>query len=67
MGAKPYGGFYRGLMVTSWGLEIITYNAVAMRTAVGLLTGIATSMIASIALDGHGVPLESLASVSMIR
>jgi hypothetical protein len=58
---------WRRLMLGSFALQSITLSALAIRTALSNLAITATSMIASVALEGRGVPIEASAEVSIAR
>jgi len=58
---------WRGIMLANFSGRAVTLSSVAVRIVVTLLTGYATRMIASIAAESRGVPLESAALISTAR
>lgn len=58
---------WRYLVLNQYVTPSITITSIFLRTAMGVLASIATSMIASIAVEKHGVPLESVARFSIAR
>ncbi|KAG5802244.1 hypothetical protein H9Q74_001608 [Fusarium xylarioides] len=58
---------WRRFMLSGRATQSITLMSVLIRWAIGILSAIATSMAASIALEIHGVPMSALAEVSIAR
>ncbi|KAH8893981.1 hypothetical protein GQ53DRAFT_102257 [Thozetella sp. PMI_491] len=58
---------WRNLMLSPYATQLITITGFLVRAAVSFLAIVATSMIASIALETRGVPLEAVAQFSVAR
>lgn len=58
---------WRRVMLSGRSTQAITLTGVLIRAAIGSLTAIMTSMIASIAIERHGVPKSAIAEVSIAR
>jgi hypothetical protein len=58
---------WRYLMFSGRATQSITLTSVLIRWAIGSLAAITTSMAASIAVEGHGIPKTALAEVSIAR
>lgn len=58
---------WKNMALAGWITRSIAIAAVVLRTAITVQSGIACSMIASIVLEGPGVALPELATVSMMR
>ncbi|KAF4458420.1 hypothetical protein FALBO_14846 [Fusarium albosuccineum] len=58
---------WRRIMLDGRSTQIITLVGLLIRVAVGSLAAISTSMIASIAFESHGVPVYTMAEVSITR
>lgn len=63
----PSTDLWRRVVLGSLLTQAITITSVLIRTAIGSLAVISTSMIASVALESHGVPLDAVAEVSIAR
>lgn len=63
----PSTDLWRRVVFGSLLTQAITITSVLIRTAIGSLAVISTSMIASVALECHGVPLDAVAEVSIAR
>ncbi|KAH6976483.1 hypothetical protein BKA56DRAFT_81302 [Ilyonectria sp. MPI-CAGE-AT-0026] len=63
----PSTDLWRRVVLGSFLTKAITITGVLIRTAIGSLAVISTSMIASVALESHGVPLDAIAEVSIAR
>lgn len=63
----PSTDSWRRVVLGSSLTQAITITSVLIRTAIGALAVISTSMIASVALESHGVPLDAVAEVSIAR
>lgn len=58
---------WRKVMLSGMSTQAITLTGVLIRVAIGTLAVVTTSMIASIAVESHGVPLPAFAEVSIAR
>jgi hypothetical protein len=58
---------WKNVALADWTTKSIAIAAVILRAAITAQSGIACSMIAGILLEGPGVALSELASVSMMR
>ena len=58
---------WRTIVLQDWTTRAITLTTVAVRVAVSLQSGIATSMLASIVIEGPGVRLVDVPEVSLTR
>ncbi|KAJ3455292.1 hypothetical protein MRS44_013892 [Fusarium solani] len=58
---------WRRVMLSGMSTQAITLTGVLIRVAIGSLATITTSMIASIAVEGHGVPVPAVAEASIAR
>ncbi|KAH8675181.1 hypothetical protein BGZ61DRAFT_536460 [Ilyonectria robusta] len=58
---------WRRVMLSGRSTQAITLTGVLIRAAIGSLAAIMTSMIASIAVERHGVPKSAIAEVSIAR
>lgn len=58
---------WKNIALAGWTTRSIAVAAVVLRTAITVQSGVACSMIASIVLEGPGVVLPELATVSMMR
>ncbi|KAJ9606152.1 hypothetical protein H2200_009113 [Cladophialophora chaetospira] len=58
---------WRRIMLDDFSKQAVTISAIVLRTALGILAGIATAMVASIALERRGVPFQDVAQVSIAR
>lgn len=58
---------WRRLILGSYATQAVTLSAILIRTAASILAGVACSMIAAIALEKQGVPLETVAEMSVSR
>ncbi|RDI79937.1 hypothetical protein Vi05172_g9954 [Venturia inaequalis] len=54
-------------MVRGWSKQAVTLSAIAIRFAVASLATTATAMIAALAIETRGVPIDDLAQVSIAR
>jgi hypothetical protein len=59
--------YWRRIMLSQYFIRIVTLLSIVIRTAIATLAGIGTSMIASIAVEGRGVPLLNIAELSIAR
>lgn len=64
---KPDQLRWRQLVLSQYAPQAITVTSLLLRTAMGVLASIGTSMIASVAIEKRGVPLESVANFSIAR
>ena len=58
---------WRSLILTGWLPRTVALCSLVIRWSVSALAAIATSMLAAIAIERHGVLLEQLAKVSIVR
>ncbi|KAI9147145.1 hypothetical protein HJFPF1_13177 [Paramyrothecium foliicola] len=58
---------WRRLMLAGWSNQAVTISSLVMRSALSILGGIATSMIAAVALEQSGSSLRDAVSLSMAR
>lgn len=65
-GGNVNSTFYR-IVVGGWIVQAVTITSVVLRFAVSTSAGIATSMLAALALEVQGTNLRSAASVSILR
>ncbi|KAF2727921.1 hypothetical protein EJ04DRAFT_569950 [Polyplosphaeria fusca] len=61
------GELWRRLALGGWSSQAVAIASLVLRTALVLLAGIATSMIASVALEDGGVPLRNAVDLSVAR
>lgn len=59
--------WWRHMMVRGWSKQAVTLSAIAIRFAVASLATTATAMIAALAIETRGVPIDDLAQVSIAR
>ena len=65
--AADYNPTWKSVALAGWTTRSIAIAAVVLRTSITVQTGIACSMIAGILLEGPGVFLPKLATVSIMR
>jgi len=58
---------WRRLVLTNWITRSATLAAIALRASISLQAGLATSMLASLILEGPGVRLFDLPEISVMR
>ncbi|KAF4973429.1 hypothetical protein FSARC_254 [Fusarium sarcochroum] len=58
---------WKRAVLSPYAMQTVTLTALLIRTAMGILAGMATSMIAAIAIERQGVPLIDVAQVSLAR
>ena len=58
---------WRRIMLDDFAKQAVTISAIVLRTALAVLGGVATAMIASVSIEHHGVPLQDAAQVSIAR
>lgn len=54
-------------MVQGWSKQAVTLSAIVIRFAVASLAKVATAMIAAVAIETRGVPIDDFARVSIAR
>ncbi|KAF2742341.1 hypothetical protein M011DRAFT_529899 [Sporormia fimetaria CBS 119925] len=55
------------IVLVNWVTRSVTLTALALRASASLLAGIATSMLASLVIEGTGIRLDDIPELSMMR
>jgi hypothetical protein len=58
---------WRTIMMKAWASRVVTLSSLVIRLAIAAQAGVATSMLAALLLERSGVPVHSVAKVSLIR